>query len=249
MITRNIFAFGTLALTALLTGCHTPGEAGENPATTPQTATVTNAATSSATRRSRPTTGELQPGQPVLPAQFQAVIYEVLAFSNGLASIDGKLLEKQAGTADALSKALARVGTVRELYRFDQQVNVFGEQLHIGSSEPVVTGTRSLSGGQSINQVQYQNVGAIIRFSAQPPPASTRRKTPDVMLAVEIAALAKSEVTLTPNQSMTTTRSVSLAQTGPLEFDQPRVMLAVSSSSGDPKQPPVMYVVRYRFSR
>jgi hypothetical protein len=185
----------------------------------------------------------------VLTAHFQATIYEVEAVAERLSAVDGKALAKKATSAEGLLGALSSVGTTRILYRFDQPVNVFGETLRIGSSEPVVTGTRTSSGGQTINQVTYQQVGAIIHLSAWPPPREAKRKDPEVKVSAELAVLAASDVELAPGRKVTSTRSLSLQNTGQLEFGEPQVMLAVSSTSTDQQRRPAMYVIRYVFNR
>jgi hypothetical protein len=229
-------------------GCRTPEDSLGSP-TRPEEKSLTPEATVNiSTNKPVASPGKPQPSPNVLPAHFQATVYEVQAYSNRLNSIDGRSLAKQAGSADSLLKALSVYGPAKVLYRFDQPVNVFSESLTLGSREPVVTGSRVSQRGEAINTVAYQQVGAMIRLSARIPPKETRRKGPDVTLFAELAVLGHSDVEMVPGMKATFTRNLSLEHTEELAYGQPRVLLAVSSTSSDEKQPPALYVIRYLFN-
>ena len=192
---------------------------------------------------------EVQPPANTLPAQFQATVYEVQAAPDRMSALDGKALAKRAATAEELLGALSEIGASRILYRFDQPVNLLSETLQLGSHEPIVMGTRTSNTGQAINTVQYQNVGVIIRLSSSTPPKGAEGKAPEVKLSGELAALADSDVEILPGRKVKTTRRLSFEHSEELDYGTPRVMLAVSSTSTDTKQPPAMYVIRYVFHR
>ena len=106
------------------------------------------------------------PSAEILPAQFQATVYEVQAAAERLGSLDDKVLTRRAANPETLLAALGQTGKVRLLYRIEQPVNVFSASSIIGSSEPVITGTRTTTTGAAINMISYQNVGFIVRLSA-----------------------------------------------------------------------------------
>ncbi len=58
-----------------------------------------------------------------------------------------------------------------------------------------------------------------------------------------------SDVEIAPGRKANITRNVSLDNTEELTYGQPRIMLAVSSTSTDEKQPPALYLIRYVFNR
>jgi len=187
--------------------------------------------------------GEHELIQGPFPAQFQATVYEVEALAGRMDGVDAKALEKQAGTAEGLLNALSKVGAARILYRFDQPVNVVSQKLFMGKSEPLVTSTRSTPRGETINSLVYQQIGAAVRLSAPPV------KHPAVTVAVELSVMAPTGVEIVPDQKAPSIRTVSTEHQSALEFGQPRVMLAVDSASLDKKGPPMLYVIRYLFSR
>jgi hypothetical protein len=231
----------------LAAGCHSTGE--RTPArpdvqtVSSQDSTTSSTATQSVRQKNVPSSTDM------LQAQFQATIYEVQADPAQVNEVDGRVLTKQADSAEKLLAALSRIGEARILYRFDQPVNVFSETLRLGTQEPVVTNSRTAPNGAAINTIQYHEVGAIIQLSANRAPAEAKRKGPNVKLSVEMAVLSNSEAEIVPGRKVSSIRSVSLSHSESLEFGQPRVMLAVSSTSSDPKQYPALYVVRYLFKR
>lgn len=230
---HSLQTYGFLAcLTLLLAGCQT--------ARNNQTGKATSHPVS---------VGEAEAARGVFTARFQATVYELQADPAKLEALNAKVLQAKGGTAEALLKELSQTGATRILYRFDQPVNVFSETLQFGTREPVVTGTRMTSSGQSLNTVQYQNVGVVFRFSAQMPPASAQSKIPDVTLSMELASVGKGAAELAPGHKAPPIYQLSTTHKEALEFGQPRVSWAVSSASSDPQQPPIVYVIRYLFNR
>lgn len=198
--------------------------------------------------RTRPVDLEPQPPTEMLAANFQATFYEVQAAADRVGALDAKALARQAATPEALLKVLAETGNARILYRIDQPVNVYSERITVGSREPVVVGTRKTNTGQAINMISYQNVGVIVRLSAQKPLSEADHPEPNVSMSVELAALAHSDIEMAPGQKAVTTRTVSIEHSEPLEFGRPLVMLAVSSASSAEQTTPTVYVIRYFFS-
>lgn len=234
--------FGLAVLTVFcitLAGCRSSHDVNEVASKTASTPASSESETPSA-RSFKP-----HPAQEVYPAQFQATVYEIEAKPGYADACNAKDLEKHAKTADDLLKALSKAGTARILYRFDQPVNVISQKLMMGKSEPFVTGSRTSSSGQTVNSVTYHQTGAIVRLSAP----SSGGKRPKVMVAVELSVVAAGGVDLVPGQKATSIRNVSTEHQAELEFGQPRVILAVDSTSTDQKQPPAIYVIRYQFSR
>ncbi|MES2569920.1 MAG: hypothetical protein V4710_07670 [Verrucomicrobiota bacterium] len=184
----------------------------------------------------------------MLPAHFQATVFEVKSTPEQAASIDAKALALKGQTAETLLAALSEKGSARILYRIDQPVNAASERIQIAADEPVVTATRMMANGKAINTVSYQSVGVIISLSARDPKGEPASESPNISMTVELAALTLSEKEVAPGQKMPTTRKVALTHNGPLQFDQPAVILSISSASEDDKLAPLAYVIRYQFS-
>ena len=196
----------------------------------------------------------------ILSAQFQATVYEVKATSERLGSLDANALTSQAITPETLLSALAQMGKARLLYRIEQPVNVFSTTITIGSSEPVVTGMRTTTSGESVNNISYQNVGVIARLSAQGRPKDENGAAPIVRTAIRLSVLSPGENEIAPGHKGSAARVISLDGSGALELNQPRMLLAISSNafssfrtsadrSGRTQTPitPVGYVIRYQF--
>ena len=209
-------------------------------------------------RRARRT--GMQPSEHILSAQLQATVYEVQGAAERLGSLDDKALTGQATTPERLLSALAQTGKVRMLYRIDQPVNVFSTTSMIGSSEPVVTGTRTTAAGNALNRISYQNLGLIIRLSAQAAPKDETNAPPTMKMAIQLSVLSPGEKEIAPGQKELAVRAVSLDHSEALALNQPRVLLAISSNAmsgfqrsaegggkAETQVAPVAYVVRYQF--
>jgi hypothetical protein len=188
-----------------------------------------------------------RPPTDVAPARFEATVYEVQVPENRIADLDARALEAKAATSETLAKALADLGKTRVLNKIDQTVNLYGESIMLGTSEPMVTNTRMTASGQSLNSVTYQQVGLIVNFAASAPPKGSPRKGLDVQVNFQMSALADSGVEISPKVKASSIRTMHLNHSETPRFGKPVVLLSVSAPSGD-KVPPVAYVVRYVFS-
>ncbi|MGA2556249.1 MAG: M56 family metallopeptidase, partial [Verrucomicrobiota bacterium] len=114
----------------------------------------------------------LQPSSPpptnVAPARFEATVYELDIPENRIAELDAAALESSAATPQLLAAALGAFGTPKVLYKVDQTVNLYGENITLGTQEPTVSGTTMSPRGMRVNSLMYQNVGLIARIAADP---------------------------------------------------------------------------------
>ncbi|MCX5683824.1 MAG: hypothetical protein NT049_09080, partial [Planctomycetota bacterium] len=141
----------------------------------------------------------------------------------------------RSGDPDALRAALAEFGPTKILYRVDQPVNVFQENIMVGSSEPMVTSSRKTDTGQTVNTVSYNNVGLIISIAAGQPPKDSDRKGLDVRMQIEVASIGESGVELTPKVKSAVIRKVSISHSAGLQYARPLVMLNVTYPQKDEK--------------
>lgn len=190
----------------------------------------------------------------MFPVGFQAVIYEVQVPTNQRDVLDAVKLDGQAGTVDALLKALNNTGKTRILYRFNQPVNLFSGVIQLGTQEPVVTGTQIASNGQAINQVTHSSLGATIRLTAQAPAADSNLNVPDATISVTISEFAPGGPELPPPGGPSPARGIwarraQMKETTPLEFDRPGVMVSTNTTTRGSTANPTVYVVRYAFAR
>ena len=101
---------GVLAFTtAAIIDFHSDAQKGQVLAATPSTATQLGTDAQGRQRLSEPTT---ERSWEMLPAQFQATVYEVQGAPEQLRSLDEKALASQADTPEALLSALTQVGKV-----------------------------------------------------------------------------------------------------------------------------------------
>jgi hypothetical protein len=194
---------------------------------------------SSFTLRSRTSDGsEARPPAPTeaAPARFEATVYEVRAAEDRIASLDARALEAKAGTAQALTKALAEFGQTKVLYKVDQTVNLFGDRIALTDNEPMVTGPR------------IRNVGLRIDISASAPASDGKRKVPNTQVVFHLATLDDRSFELEPTARVKPVRIINLRHSEVPRFGQPCVQLNVSAGTGEPAAQATACVVRYVFS-
>ena len=175
-------------------------------------------------------------GGPLSSALFQAVVYETTLPAARAGGLDAKALAG-AATREELQKALAALGPTRLLYQADQTVSLTSEnQIRIGSQQPFVTGTRTTEAGGRVNQITYQDVGAIFKFSAKSA-AGGDRAALNVRLDVELAVPSSSGVEIAAGTKANSTRRVSTNYTGEIVLGRPFVLVGLDSSAASPGGP------------
>jgi hypothetical protein len=180
---------------------------------------------------------------------FQAVVYETTLPAAGAGRLDAKALAKVA-TREEFQKALAALGPTRMLYQADQTVSLTSEnQIHIGSQQPFVTSSRTTDSGQKVNTIQYQDVGAMFKFSTKSVPAGDRGVL-NVRLDVQLAIPATSGVEVATGTKARTFRKVSTNYSGDIELGRPFVLVGMDSSVAGEKDPnSVAFVCRVVLSK
>jgi hypothetical protein len=178
-------------------------------------------------------------------AGLEVTVYEVQVPEERIADLEAQALETQAATPQALAKALAAFGKTKILYKIDQTVNLYGEQIMLNTSEPMVTGSRTSGPGGIMNSIAYQQVGLLVSLSASTPKGSAHKLVAQVNF--QLSALADSGVEISPQVKATSIRNVQLSHSETPRFGTPSVLLNVSAPRGGDKGPPVAYVIRYVF--
>ena len=181
-----------------------------------------------------------------LTAQFQATVYAVEAATNRVPALDFKALER-ARTPELFLNALNEAGKSKVLYRIDQPVNVFSDQVMIMTNKPIVTATRRGQDGEPVNSYTYQHMGVRIRLSAQPPPKEAITQAPDVTVSSNLSAESPGSTDLGLGQMVGGFPVISQEHNEPLELGRPRVVLAMGSSAAAEQAKPFVYVIRYQF--
>jgi len=185
----------------------------------------------------------------VAPARFQATVYELEIPENRISDLDAAKLESTAATPQALAAALGAFGTPKILYKVDQTVNLFGENITLGTQEPMITGTTQGNGGQVFNSITYTSMGLVARISAAVPPNNSKRGDPNVQLNFLLSVMADSGLGLSENVNATRIRSIQLSQSGTPKFGKPSVLVTVNAADPGEKSRPVAYIVRYLFTQ
>jgi beta-lactamase regulating signal transducer with metallopeptidase domain len=181
-------------------------------------------------------------------ARFEATVYELEVPENRIADLDAVKLESSAATPQALATALGAFGTPKILYKVDQIVNLYGENISLGTQVPLITGALDDGSGKPRNLISYTSVGLVTRISAAPSNA-IKPPVPQVQLNFILSVLADSDVPISDTVNGKNIRSVQLSQSGTPTFGKPTVLVTVNATDANAKTRPVAYIVRYRFSQ
>ena len=185
----------------------------------------------------------------VAPARFEATVYELEIPENRIADLDAAKLESSAATPQSLTGALRAFGTPKVLYKVDQTVNLYGENITLGTQEPTVSGTSMNARGMRVNSIMFQNVGLVTRIAAAVPLIAGRIADLKVQLNFQLSVIAPSNVELSDGVPATSVRTVALSQSGTPKFGTPSVLVTVSAAAAGEKSPPVAYIIRYQFTQ
>jgi len=197
----------------------------------------------------------VQPGAPatLAPQHFRATVYEVRIPPEMIGTLDAKALEAKAHDVaitlpkpedpTAFLKALETIGPTKALYQVDQSVNPAMDTINIGERVPFVTSSAIVtSSGAQRNTIQYQQVGAIFRFSSNPAGSSGRRI--DLRQEVDVSGVTDSGVAIAPGVQAIAIRSCIMHVTGPVELKRPFVFLSADASVKDAEGKAVAYICR-----
>ncbi len=133
------------------------------------------------------------------------------------------------------------------LHKIDQTVNLYGENISLGTREPIITDTRMSDKGTAVNSFRYEEVGLMVNLAANSPGTNELRKELLVQMNCQLSALTESEVEISPPAKATRIRQVRLNHSETPQFGKPLVLVNVSASPGNDKGLPVAYVMRYVF--
>jgi hypothetical protein len=183
----------------------------------------------------------------IAPARFEATVYEVQVPEKRVTDLDAEALGAIAGTPEDLTKTLAGFGRVKVLYKIDQTVNLYGENITLSTSEPMVTSAHKMGPGPVINSITYMEAGFIVNLSSRTLAGESPGKVLYVEANFELSALADSGVEISPEVKATCIRSVRLNHSEAPRFGNPMVLLNVSAPGRGDKAQPVAYVIRYVF--
>jgi uncharacterized membrane protein len=181
-----------------------------------------------------------------LTAQFQATVCELEAATNRLPTLDAGALAR-ATTPELLLNALSDAGKSRVLYRIDQPVNVFSDEVMIGTNKQVMTSTRMGRDGSPLNSYVGHNMGIRVRLSAQVPPKDAKREGPDVTVSFNVSADAPSNTELGLGQTARSFPMIAFEHNEPLDLGRPRLVLAMGLPTADDRTKPFVYVIQYQF--
>jgi hypothetical protein len=181
-----------------------------------------------------------------LPARLQATIYEVEPATNALPPLNLQALAR-AGAPELLFEQLGSAGKARVLYRIDQPVDVFSDQVLLMTNKPVAMAARANRSGTPINSYTYRKEGVRFVLSAQAPPKDAGREGPDVLISFNMSTDVPSATELASGQPASGFATVSQEHNEALELSRPHLMLAAGSPSPAGEAKPFLYVIRYQF--
>jgi hypothetical protein len=177
-------------------------------------------------------------------AGFQATVYETRLPTQRVTELDARALSAKAATPEDLRKALSAFGPTRCLYHAYEPISLAAEsQVSIATRKPVVTSTRGMESGRSVNTVQYEQVGAMFKVSARPDKASAD-KVLQIQMSAELSAMDSGGVEVSQGIKAAIIRNVRLSYGGTVEIGRPFVALGVDQPSSDKDANSVAYVCR-----
>lgn len=196
--------------------------------------------------RTPPGTG-LRPPTAVVPARFEATVYELQLPNARVADFEAPAIAARAATGAELLQALAEFGETKVLYKIDQTVNLYGESITMGSREPMVTGSRQTGAGGAINSVTYQEVGLIVNLAANPSVSEAPSTSFPVQVSFELSALADTGIEIAPSVRAARIRNLQLSHSETPRYGTPVVLLNASATPGTDQAPLTANIVRYVF--
>lgn len=176
------------------------------------------------------------------PVRFRATVYEVRMAPARVGALDAKALAAKGPTAAAFAAELEAVGKTKALYQVDQTVNPSKDRAMVSTRAPMVTSTRVGPDGKAVSTIQYQSVGVIFKFSADP--AQATRARPDLHIEVEMSALLDTAIEVAAGTRVPAVRSYNLTYMGPVDLGRPFVFFSVDASTTDADGNAVAYVCR-----
>ena len=182
-----------------------------------------------------------------MPARFQATIYKLDAMANRLGTLDATALAGQAGTDGSPPKVLATAGKWRVLYQIDQPVNACAEQIQITTNESIATSVRLGIDGVLRPSYTVRRLGAGVELSSQMIPKGKPGEGPAVTTCLHLACELPTDINLAPDLNATAPNTLTMENTEPLQFNQPRVFTAARSVYDREQGAPVVYIIRYVF--
>jgi hypothetical protein len=178
---------------------------------------------------------------PVGPAcRIEATIYEVRLAPEKAGALDAKALTPAAATDAGLEKALADLGVAKLLYRVDQSVDLAGDTLMVGASQPFVTASRLDVKGQEINTVMYHSLGAILKIAGRVEDGGGIRTGLDL----NIASAADAKPAAPPLPAFAAIHHAALAYKDLATPGRPFVIAATSAGAPDGEGKAVGFVAR-----
>ena len=192
-----------------------------------------------------------QPAAPAKPAagapstaDFEAIIYKTRVPVADIPRLDVGDLTAKAARGEDLQTHLAKLGRTQALYRASQAISLTTEnRIRVGTRKPFVMASRTGPGGQPIQMVRYQDVGAIFQINVDPisrPPVQQVR----ARLKVELSDMAESNVEVGPKVKAVTIHNMELTYHGVLPVGRPFVMTAVDASADGQDANAAAYVCR-----
>ena len=175
----------------------------------------------------------------LLGAAVDASIYEVRVPPARVGELDAEALSAGQGKPADFQKLLEGIGQTKVLYRMGQAVKLAGDQIKVGTREPVPMASRVTQTGQRIHAVMYRDVGAILKIAGWPQGGDLR-----VHLSIELSSVSDSAVKIGRNVPAVVYRRATLTHNGPVRPGRAFAIVSVDANSRDAEGKAVGYVAR-----
>ncbi|MCB9857481.1 MAG: hypothetical protein H6818_17505 [Phycisphaerales bacterium] len=174
--------------------------------------------------------------------RMQVMIFEVDLMRDRLNDVTVKDLTARAESPESLSKALAKLGDARVLYRVDQILDSErkSRKTVFGASAPFVKSSSTSKDGTRAASIKYEDIGFIVEASG----AAISDAIGSAQLEIEFKGVADSDIDIGSDVKAPVIRNFEQSFRGPFESGKPIVLFLVDAH-GD--SGPVAYVTRIQF--
>lgn len=175
-------------------------------------------------------------------AQFKAIVFEIRIPDDRIAAFDAQSINRQAKTAEEFQNALKEYGDTKMLYNVDQTISLKGkDSITLGNEVPIVTNSRTTMGGQTINSIEYVEVGALFTINEQ---SETTSPISRYKVDVELSVLSDSSTQISPQRTGKNFRRTVMSFDGIGYFGKPYVTASIDSAIKDKDGTSAAFVCR-----
>jgi hypothetical protein len=171
---------------------------------------------------------------------LDTTIYAVHVARERVGQLDLDALTKASSNAGDFEKALATMGAVAPMYRFNGSVRLSGDSIIIGGRLPYVTNTSVSSTGRTVNSVSYSDIGARLGVAGK----LTGNGRIELDMNIDLSGISAGGVPISPTVNAPIFRSTTLVHKGIVQAQQPFIIVGVDASTPDSEGRAIAYIAK-----